>query len=672
MLNQQRDAENLPASVLFDNFNGADGVTLVGRVPPVHPNANTWSVPQGSFVTNAGMAEARFTSTSPALLNVDMGTPDGDFRVRIIFPTTGNNRSGGILFRRVNNSNYWYTIANIDSGNYRIIDFTSSVATVLAETNFNFLADVPYDMRLILVGDRIISTIDGVATLSVESSIRNTASLHGLRGANQVGQGPIKFEDFTVLDPPPPADVYITVDPSVLLTSSYNSSITHVSASDLRLGNATARERAKDSLATALDFHRISTHLYGVNDPWHWDGTGIRPSEPWNWTSLDATIQMVKDMAGTPILGFGNWSWHLKGRWFGGTDTVPCTFVDAFDENGRPLTNEIENIRLMARRTFQRYLASPHNIRWWQLTNWEAHGFERGRDGGFDNQGFDAYAGTPGQADMGMAYLHNVVYEELIAVATDMEIDRSELHIVTGYFRIATRGVPNSESVSIGHDLREKVWGTASESGITAVLGHLPLLTAGSWDYWSYDIGSLNKDGVALTDDITNNEKFTDVAVYMNTQVAALGYGDKSCIISERYTKPLTDPGTGAQQYRAMIFADAERRFIAEGIAQAMIWSPVGRANEPGAEEEAGLITSVATSSGGQTQETFDVVKMYHDNFSAGTPIHSFTQSGAGLSAIPNDVGIALINLENNSKIVNVNGTITTTVAPYGVKYINY
>lgn len=664
----------LSAHILLDNFDsGVDDATLAGRAPIIRPNVNTWGVPSGVFVTKSGKAEARFPTINSAVVRVDTGIASCELSMDFILPASGSNRSAGILYRYTNITNYWYTLANLDTQKFRIFELTAGVATQRGtEADFEFLPNVKYTMRLLLTGDYMFSSIDEIAAITHQSSVRNTATFHGLRATNTIAAEAIKFDNFDMLVAPAPADNYVTVNPAVLMTSNYKTSITHMSGPDLRTGNAVARERAKASLATALELHRVSTHLYGVSDPWNWNGVGTRPAEPTNWNSLDATLQMVRDMNGEPILGFGNWSWHLKGKWTGGLNTTLCTVADAFDENGRPLTDQVTALRLFVRRTAERYLpAATHNVRWWQTTNWEAHGFERDRAGGFDVQGFDDHPGTAGQADMGMAYLHNIVYDELMQVADELNIERSELNIITGYFRINTRGVPSSDSVAVGHDLREKAWGTANSSGIDSILGHLPLLTAGSWDYWSYDIGSLNKDDVVLTDDWTNLQRFTDIGVFIRDAVAAIGFGSKGCFVSERYTKPQTDPGVGKQQYRAAINADSERRFLLLGLDGAMYWSPIGRANEPGAEAEAGLITSVATSSGGQTQPAFDVVKGFHEEFSPSTPIHDVTIIGSGITALASDEKVLLINHTDVSKLVAV-GAVRHDLAPYEAKWVDH
>jgi hypothetical protein len=469
------------------------------------------------------------------------------------------------------------------------------------------------------------------------------------------------------------ASVAITVSGTALLTSVFHTSVSHVATVDLSEGNATARTRAENAIAPALEFHRVSAHSYGTNDPWVWDGTGSRPVEPTNWVHLDNYMASIARMGGTPIIGFGNFSWWMKGRW-DGTTTTPMTFAEQLSDDGRLITEYIDEALHFVQRACERYMVAPHNVRWWQMGGWEWHGFERGRDGTFTLWGYDTYAGTPGQADMGEAYLHNQVTAKIIATAASLStpIPRSQLKILTNYLPLTGTGVPAS-AYAVGHPLRNRPWGSASKPPLESTLLNLPLLTAGSWDYWGYDITSRNKDGVALTDDWTNSTRFTEIGQYVKDQVAALGYGSMPYIISEEYNKPQVDPGTNQFVLRAALHAEALRRFIELGATMAMRWSTVGRAQAPGAEEEAGLHSAVGTTSGGQPQAPLGVMQMIHDNFSAGTVIRSSSASDTSkASVLANPSAAMVINHLANPLKVSVNGGTPQTLAAYETRLVTF
>jgi hypothetical protein len=470
------------------------------------------------------------------------------------------------------------------------------------------------------------------------------------------------------------ASVVVTVSGTALLTSAYHTSVSHVSTADLIYGNATARTRAENAMAPALEFHRVSAHSYGTNDPWVWDGTGTRPADPTNWGNLDNYMASIARMGGTPIIGFGNWSWHIKGKW-DGTNTVPMTFAEQLDDTGRPITEKLPDALHFVQRVCERYMVAPYNVRWWQLGSWEFHGFYRNRDGSLNGLwGYDAYAGTPGQADMGMAYLHNQVAAKIIATAASLStpIPRNQLKIITNYTPCMANG-GTSGAYPVGHPLRNRPWGSALKARPDSLLAHLPLLTPGSWDYWSYDISSHHTDDVITTDDWTNAQLFTDIGQYLNDQVAAIGYGSMPFIISEEYNKPQLDPGTNQFVLRAAMHADAFMRFIKLGASMAIIWSTVGRANNPGADEEAGLHSAVGTSTGGQPQPPLDIVQMIHDNFSAGTVIRSSSASDTGkASVLANPSAAMVINHLANPLKVSVNGGTPQTLAAYETRLVTF
>ena len=468
------------------------------------------------------------------------------------------------------------------------------------------------------------------------------------------------------------ASVAITVSGTALLTSVYHTSVSHVSTADLAYGNATARTRAENAIAPALEFHRLSAHSYGGSDPWLWDGTGTRPADPTNWKNLDDLFAMVATMGGTPILGFGNFPWHVKGIW-DGTTTTPMTFAQNLDDTGRPITEKLPDVLHFVQRVCERYMVAPHNVRYWQLGLWEFHGFYRARDGSLSGLwGYDDYAGTPGQADMGMAYLHNQVAAKIISTAATLGITRSQLKIITNYTPCMANG-GTSGAYPVGHPLRNRPWGNAIKARPDSLLAHLPLLTPGSWDYWSYDISSNHVDGVITTDDWTNSQLFTDIGQYLKDQVALLGYGSKPFIVSEEYNKPQLDPGLNQFELRAALHAEAFRRFIELGASMAIIWSTVGRANNPGADEEAGLHSAVGTSSGGQPQPPLDIVQMIHDNFSAGTVIRTSSVSNSSkASVLANPSAAMVINHLANPLKVSVNGGTPQTLAAYETRLVTF
>lgn len=482
------------------------------------------------------------------------------------------------------------------------------------------------------------------------------------------------------------AKVSITVSQTVLLTSKFETSVSHVSTNDLANGNATARTRAETALAPALEWHRVSVHSFGSGDPWKWDGTGSRPADPWNWTSLDLILASVLRMAGNIILGFGNWSWFLKGNWNGTTTTALTAADELADTKGRPYTNSMTDVLHYVDVVCRRYMQAPWNVRYWQLGSWEFHGFFVGRDpalvangpghdGSFNHYAYDAYAGTSGHADMGMAYLHNQVATQLIATAASLGIARSALKIITNYPPTPSNGNP-VQQMPAGSPLRDRVWGNLDKRVPEAIHGHLLALDPTLWDIWAWDMGLWMVDGVipAGATDWNATTKYTDLINYFAADAAALGFGSRPYFISESYPKPLFDPGANSQIYRKAIAAECYRRIIEGGVSQATIWSTIGRANDPpDGNTDAALHSSVGTSTGGQPQPMLDLIQMLNDHFSAGTQIRSLTVSDANkATALANPSAVMVINHLDTPLRAVINTSTSAVLDPYETRLVTF
>lgn len=464
-------------------------------------------------------------------------------------------------------------------------------------------------------------------------------------------------------------DVTVTSGAQIA-TSNFSTAVSHVSTNDLMLGDATARARAEAALAPALSYHRVSCHSFGAGDPWLWNGTGTRPADPNNWGNLDGLVQMSQRMSKNTIMGFGNWPWHTRGRW-DGTNTVPCTYADQLVTDGRPITEKLPDVLHFVECIVKRYAAAPYNIRHWQLGAWEFHGMDRGRDGTYNHWAYHAHPGSPGQADMGMAFLHDQVAAKIIATAASMNIPRDQIKIITNYPPMVTYGAANAFSMPVGSPLRGQPWGTLDKRSPEAVEAMLPLLNPTLWDVWSFDMGIYTKDGVIPVGatDWNVQAKFTDIPKYLMSRVAALGFGSKPLWISEVYPKPIFDPGPNSQQYRAAIAADAMRRMILEGVSLGIIWSTVGRANDPGVSADAGLHSSVATATGGQPQAMLDVVRLIHDHFGPSKIIYDLVASDTRVGGLATDSKIFLYNKTPNALKVAL-GNDMYTLAAYEVRVV--
>lgn len=680
-LQKRRTADAYPVAVLFDDFrNVVNDASLNGRAPLVRPNSNNW-IATNSFVGNAGKAEARFPSASNSLLRVDIGQTAIDMSMDFILPTTGSNRSAGILFRYVSSNTYLFTLANFNNAVFRINALNGGATLVLEEVAFNFLASTPYHMRLVCVGNQIFSTIDGIGTLHVDLEEYDAANLttlastfaastvHGIRGANTTGQGAVIFDKVHCVPPPDEADVYITVNPVSTYTSQMETAISHINNNDFRFANATARARAMPLLAEAFDIQHQPMLGYGSSDPWRWLGDGTRPSEPTNWGSLDTMIDYFDQMGSRKMITTDLIPWHIKGIYGAGGVTTPGTLADQFTDSGRVMTSKQGDWVHLIRRLAERYL--PLGVTIWQ-TGIEFHGDQRNHiDFGFDPWAYDDYPGTSGNnADAGAAHLHNLTVDTIKQVASELNIPLESLDFINNYPRLRATTGTNSDSFPVDHPLRERPWGTGERMGFEAIIGMVPLIEH-NITAWAVDFSLSNIDTPIEIEAFAALEKFTDYIEYIKDELAALDITDKKIVVSELYDNPPANEHSGNPQYRAALRAESMRRLLEAGVWLAMGWGISGRDADDGYEDVAGFLTPLDTADGGEAYPKLGVVKTFKENYSRGTDMHTVTVVGDGVSAIANANVITLINKTPLTKKAMV-GTTVHTLVPFDVKTVGH
>lgn len=712
VLRGRREAISIPASAwYYDEFNGADNTTLVSRVPNRTFNGNNWLVPSGAFVTNNGRAEARFTGAQNAFANIITHTADVEIKVRCRLSSLGNISVAGILFRRIGNNDYWSTVLHLQDNAYRIVDVTGGVFNIVREIDLSTVgitlqAGVDYTMRLTLNGDLIFSSVEGIGSLNYESSVRNTETRHGIRAQGQVGSGAVvTFDNFTILPPPPAADVYITTQPTIKIVSQYETSVVHTENDEIvKLGNATARTRAWDNLRNKITHHHLYSVSGGLTQLWPVTGS-VRPSlseEPTNWSSMDflmqiitgyGTIANVPGIGGIPCVTDQTYHGWLSGVVNSSGVTTPKDFDDSFSEEGRPLTDYLPHQKKLFRRILERYMREPDpgnpdpdkrhgcNLRHICL-GIEFHGwFENAISGGgvgggqANDYAWHDYPGTPGlNADMGYAYYHNEMGALIHQVATELGIPLEEIVIINNYPRMLHRTVPDSNSVASDHPLYDTVWGTADRRPLRCLSEGLPLINPDYLQAIAYDLGVRNDDHETngpATDDITNLQKLYDYPTHIRDDILAnltTPLDHLPLIQRELYPRPQDhDVELENYTYGTMFAAESLRLLVEAGVWQGSHWGFRGRAcGSAGGTPtlRSAMITSIATSDGGAALPVLNMIENFDSFFSDGTDIYDINVAGSGVSAIVQAEKALLINTTNTDKIVNFDNQ-TFTLSPY-------
>lgn len=507
-----------------------------------------------------------------------------------------------------------------------------------------------------------ITTLDGQIAVLEGQVLTLTSQNTTLKGQNTALKDQNSALTIQLADLTP--DVVFTIAATPKMTSNFETAISHVTSKDLLWANATAKAKGMVNLGSAITYHQRHLLGWGTPDPWAWDGIGTRPAEPTNWGTMDSFMAMGLEMGGKLAVNTQLYSWHLKGRWMADGSTQPMTVADQFSDDGVLLTNQVPAYLLLIKRLAERYLVAPWNVEVW-TTGTEFHGLYRGRNKTFNEWRWDDYAGTPGaNADMGMAYIHNITVAKIIEVAVAKGIDPAKLKFIFNYPPLSSQGKPTGDSVPVGHPLYGRPWGTANKQPVSILKNMPPLLTR--YDAGAFDIATPNKDGVVLlTDDFAQLQKIDDMAAYARSLIS------KPLAVLEVYDKPQTDLNASPQK-RAAIRADAFRHFLLNGIWTVYIWGSNGAAMNTGSEgavPAAALLTDTSKSTGGDSTAMLDVVRMFHNWFGPGTPIYDVTVTGSGAALLPSDKMAMLISQSPIRLNAQVDGDVYL-LDPYEVRMV--
>lgn len=579
--------------------------------------------------------------------------------------------------------------SELDSHTEKRIAYADAL-TSMTKMRADYEADLTAKEEKILLSDGKISDLDGqVADLKAKIAVLDgqisdltgkiaalNTSVTDLTGQNTTLQGQVTTLNqqnttlkgqnsalsLQIADLAP--DVVFTIGTTPKLISKFETAITHVVGKDLLWADPTAKAKGMANLARSITYQQRHLLGWGTPDPWPWDGTGERPAEPTNWSIMDSFMQMALDMKAKLAVNTQLYSWHLKGRWMpdGTTQLMPPS--DQFSDDGVLLTNQVPAYLLLIQRLAERYLGPPYNVKIW-TTGTEFHGLYRGRDRSFNEWRWDAYAGTPGaNADMGMAYIHNITVAKILEVAAAKNIDPASLIFIFNYPPLTSQGKPTNDSVPVGHPLRGRPWGTANKQPISILKNMPPLLTR--YDAGGFDIATPNKDSVIVQpDDFAQLQKLDDMVNHAKSLVS------KPFAVMEVYDK-FQNETTASPQKRAALRADAFRHFLINGIWTVFIWGSNGEAMNmwtEGPVPAAALLTDTSKSTGGDSTPMLDVVRMFHDWFGPGTPIYDFTATGSGAVILPSDKMVMLINQSSNQLSTKI-GNDVFMLEPYAVRMV--
>lgn len=177
---------------ITDNFTGDEGSALAGQTTTT--GAKTWAVtPSTTYLTATGVAYASAFNTSlTSGAYVDAGVADCTVQVSVPAPSA-NGRWHGLLFRYIDDSNFWYMIHYQTGGGAHRVYLQGFVAGVNTYSADFAITNATHTFKVVLLGTSIKGYVDDVLTFDITDAGNLTATKHGLTAAQSGG-----FDDFSV------------------------------------------------------------------------------------------------------------------------------------------------------------------------------------------------------------------------------------------------------------------------------------------------------------------------------------------------------------------------------------------------------------------------------------------------------------------------------------------
>jgi hypothetical protein len=174
---------------ITDDFNRADEDPLTNAT-----TSEPWVTQLGSIGVQTNKAHTYALSGGNAISTIEAGVADVEV-VCVMTAVANNSTTGGLVFRYVDNSNYW---RYIDKGN---ADGSVVVTKRVAGVNTDVFdsgptaAVVPFELKIIADGNDIEVWLDGSLVDSFTDSFNATATKHGLFSSG----GTPTMDDFSIV-----------------------------------------------------------------------------------------------------------------------------------------------------------------------------------------------------------------------------------------------------------------------------------------------------------------------------------------------------------------------------------------------------------------------------------------------------------------------------------------
>ncbi len=167
-------------------FDAPNGTSLDAITPEV---GGVWTEQNGNWDIQSNRANTVAPDPGVYLATVDAGVSDCWIRA-----TVNINVAGGVVFRFVDSSNYWFADIVDGTNQFRIVEVSGGGGTPRATAAVSITAGTDYDIVVTLDGQSIVAYLDGATRISHTSSSFLTATLQGMRGQDPTD----RFDNFHI------------------------------------------------------------------------------------------------------------------------------------------------------------------------------------------------------------------------------------------------------------------------------------------------------------------------------------------------------------------------------------------------------------------------------------------------------------------------------------------
>ncbi|HZT06136.1 MAG TPA: xylan 1,4-beta-xylosidase [Chloroflexota bacterium] len=391
-------------------------------------------------------------------------------------------------------------------------------------------------------------------------------------------------------------DVLVTIDRTDAIGSSdFDVGVSHMQYSLDNWGDPVAVARAKNLLRASVRYSNQHIMGFGAENPEPWPGI-------YSWDSLDARIQLARDLGLTPVITLccaPDWMW-------GG----PAGTTDWSKLGTAPTPDHYADFAELARQVALRY----PDVRYYQVWN-EFKGLWNDRLNTWDAAAYTA--------------LYNQVYDALKAVDPAIQVGGPYLVIEGTGSRIGFWGV---EPVT-RRDLDVIDYWLAHKHGADFIVLDRPVK------------------------DVHDPASYTDAQLLQLTEQFEKISGQ----IHARTSLPIwwaEDYFSGSDNWdlQAVGLASILYHELKGGSAVSLRWEPQSQPNEPFGGDNQNLFSSTLVAGGGQPYPTYNVYRAFHQYFGPGTTLYHATSSSTDVEVLASDSHTMLINKRPSATSIAVNG----------------